>query len=169
MMASNVFAFMVLCLCLATNAFMTPSFRSSRYIKSPSLKMSDAESNQGPDVWEPIRRRMKEDPSYDPLKDPEAMQQMQNALPTEFREFGNAMERLKVAFADAKGGVDGLDDLDVLAKTAAALPVSERLSSPQSKFFKEGAKKPEERGRKSLAQINELLDEIESEQMKPRN
>ena len=97
--------------------------------------MSDAPS----DPMDAIRARMAQDPSYDPLKDPQAMQQLESMIPTEYREFGNAMERLKVAFADASSGVDGLEDLDSLAAIAINTTVGQLLSSPQSKFFQSGA------------------------------
>jgi hypothetical protein len=64
-------------------------------------------------------------------------------IPSEYREFANAMERLKVAFGDATSGVDSLENLDDLAGIAADTKIAELLSSPQSKYFQDGAQDEE--------------------------
>ena len=133
-MAGRIITLLVTVAALSANAFMIPAFRS-KYISTSSLRMSDAPV----DPMEAIRARMAQDPSYEPLKDPATMQQLESMIPSEYREFANAMERLKVAFADAQGGVDGLEDLDSLAAIAINTKVGELLSSPQSKFFQGGA------------------------------
>mmetsp|Transcript_15394 Transcript_15394/g.14759 ORF Transcript_15394/g.14759 Transcript_15394/m.14759 type:complete len:162 (-) Transcript_15394:231-716(-) len=124
----------VVMMVISTNAFMVPSFRS--IYKMKSLKMSD---EGGPDPMQAIRDRMAQDPSFDPLQDPQTMQELENMIPGEYREFANAMERLKVAFDDATAGVDGLENLDDLASVAADTKIAELLSSPQSKYFQDGA------------------------------
>lgn len=134
-MAFRVLALFLIVASQSVNAFLIPSFRV-KYVSTSTLKMSDSPSSE---FLDGVRTRMASDPSYDPLKDPQTLQQLEAMLPTEYREFGNAMERLKVAFADASGGLDGLDDLDALGAIAANTKVSELLSSPQSKFFQAGA------------------------------
>jgi hypothetical protein len=153
-MALRVLAQLLIVASLSANAFLIPSFRT-KYVSTSSLKMSDAAA----DPMDAIRARMESDPSYDPLKDPQAMQQLEAMLPTEYREFGNAMERLKVAFADASGGLDGLEDLDSLGSIAADTKISELLSSPQSKFFQAGA--PDEDVAFDSDKLRDLLADVQ--------
>ena len=151
-MAFRILAIVLMVASIGVNSFMVPSFRT----KFASLKMSD---EAAADPMEAIRARMESDPSYDPLKDPQAMQQLEAMLPTEYREFGNAMERLKVAFADASGGLDGLEDLDALGAIAADTKVSELLSTPQSKFFQAGA--PDEEIPFDADKLRDLLADVQ--------
>ena len=83
-----------------------------------------------------IKARMASDPNYDPLKDPEALRQIEALIPSELRDLSNAFARLEVAFKDATSGVDAVDNLD---KRAADFPnKTELISSPQSNWFKSG-------------------------------
>ena len=152
-MAIRIFALLLVVVSLTANAFMIPSFRS-KYISTSSLRMSDAA-----DPMDAIRARMESDPSYDPLKDPQAMQQLESMIPSEYREFGNAMERLKVAFADASGGIDGLEDLDTLGTIAVNTKVSELLSTPQSAFFQAGA--PDDEVPFDADKLRDLLADVQ--------
>jgi hypothetical protein len=102
--------------------------------------MSDAS-----DPMAAIRAKMASDPNYDPMRDPQAMQQLESMIPQEMREFANAIERLKVAFTDATTGADAvtLDDINSrFGEIAKKSQVSELISSPQSEWFKTGAPTP---------------------------
>jgi hypothetical protein len=90
----------------------------------------------GPDPLEAIRAKMKADPSYDPMKDPEAMRVLESKLPPQFREFPNAIQRLRVAITDATTGVEAVDNLD--ARAADFPDKKELISSPQSEWFQSG-------------------------------
>jgi hypothetical protein len=126
-----MFARILYCLaCVAMTAAFRPVLTSSRRAVS-ALHMSDP--------MDAIRARMASDPSYDPMKDPQAMQQLESMIPTEMREFANSVERLKVSFTDATTGTNPLSDLDALGSIQASTKVSDLLSAPTSQWFKEGA------------------------------
>ena len=128
---STMFARILYCLaCVAMTAAFRPVLTSSRRAVS-ALHMSDP--------MDAIRARMASDPSYDPMKDPQAMQQLESMIPTEMREFANSVERLKVSFTDATTGTNPLSDLDALGSIQASTKASDLLSAPTSQWFKEGA------------------------------
>jgi hypothetical protein len=116
------------------------------------LKMS---SN---DPMDAIRAKMASDPNYDPMKDPQAMQQLEAMIPQEMREFANAIERLKVAFTDATTGNESIEDLDSRLETIAkGLKGGDLISSPQSDFFRNGM--PEDNPPFDAAKLKELAEE----------
>ena len=84
-----------------------------------------------------IKAKMAADPSYNPMSDPQAMQVLDSMIPAEMKEFPNAVERMKVSFADATAGNDAITDLDA----AAANETTEKKnlnSAPSSEYFKGG-------------------------------
>lgn len=83
-----------------------------------------------------IRAKMAADPSYNPFNDPQAIQTIETNLPSEIREFGHAIERLKVAFKDANSGPDAAVDLD--SAFATVTNKKDLISSPTSQWFKDG-------------------------------
>jgi len=82
-----------------------------------------------------INSKKSADPNYDPFTDQEAVLAMQNAAPDIFRESLNAVERLNVALKDTVEGKDGVSDINSIANV---MPITEAISSPQSKWFKSG-------------------------------
>ncbi len=129
-----MFARIIICLLVALTAVAAfrPVIASSR--RSVALRMSD-----GADPMDAIRSRMAQDPNYDPMKDPQAMQALEGMIPNEMREFANAIERLKVAFTDATTGQNPIDDLDSLSTVAQSVKGADLISSPTSQWFKDGA------------------------------
>ena len=101
--------------------------------------MADVEEVGDVDPLEAIKNKMESDPSYDPLKDPQAMQALESMIPTEMREFANAVERLKVTFDDATTGQNPIEDLDSLSSIQGDTALNMLLSSPTSEWFKAGA------------------------------
>lgn len=128
-----MFARIILSLLIALTAVAAfrPAMTSSR--RSVALRMSS------PDPMDAIRARMAQDPSYDPLKDPQAMQALDSMIPTEMREFANSIERLKVAFTDTTTGNNPIEDLDSLSNVAETVKGADLISSPTSQWFKDGA------------------------------
>eukprot|EP01031_Cornospumella_fuschlensis_P037762 gene37762-45876_t len=92
-----------------------------------------------PDPMDAIRAKMKADPNYDPMKDPEAMRALDSMIPDQLREFGNAVAKLKVALADSITGVEGVKDLN---RRVAGMEKKGALSAPTSEWFKAGMPKP---------------------------
>lgn len=97
-----------------------------------SLKAATGGPNE--EAIKAIREKMAADPSYNPMADPQAMQVIDSMIPDAMREVPNAIERLKVAFKDATSGQDSVSDINSLPST---MSMSEAISSPQSKWFKE--------------------------------
>ena len=130
-----MFARIVLSLLVALTAVAAfrPTIVSCRRSVATALRMST------PDPMDEIRSRMEQDPSYDPMKDPQAMQALEGMIPNEMREFANAIERLKVSFTDATTGQNPIDDLDSLSTVAQTVKGSDLISSPTSEWFKNGA------------------------------
>ena len=99
------------------------------------------------------------DPNYDPMKDPDAIRQIENMIPTDLRDISNAIARLQVAFKDSTSGTEAVDDLDARAKEFPNK--RELISSPQSKWFKET--NPTEDKPFSSARLQELQDKLRKE------
>ena len=138
-------------LVMSSNAFSV--LKSSSFLRMKSLKMSDA------DPFAAIKARMASDPNFDPLKDPESMKQLESMVPSEMREFSNAIERLNVSFKDAATGNDDLEALDEVAKIAPQFTSKELLSSPNSAWFKAGA--PDETYDEN--KLKDLLRDVQKE------
>ena len=114
---------------LAT-AFTLPAPRFGRLQR---LHMSS------PDPMDAIREKMKTDPNYNPMQDPQAMQVLENSVPSEIKELMGAIERVKVAIKDATSGANAVTDLNKVASEFTA-PKSDLISTPTSTWFKEGMK-----------------------------
>ena len=134
-------SFLVALLCVAMVSSFRPMFnrRMVTISSSTSLHMSDVEEVGDVDPLEAIKSKMDSDPSYDPLKDPQAMQALESMIPSEMREFANGVERLKVTFDDATTGSNPIEDLDSLKKIQSDTALNVLLSSPTSEWFKGGA------------------------------
>ena len=107
----------------------------SRIVRGSSLqplRMASVED----DPLEELKRKMKEDPNFDPSKDPRMAEALESMIPKELRDMPMAVERLIVAFKDATGGVDAVENLDDAAKMFGT---ENLISSPQSKWFQGGA------------------------------
>jgi hypothetical protein len=100
------------------------------------LRMSEVED----DPLAELRKKLKENPNFDYTKDPKMMEALESAIPQELRDMPMAIERLVVAFKDATSGVDSVANLDDAAKMFGSESL---ISSPQSTWFKEGAKMDE--------------------------
>jgi hypothetical protein len=105
-----------------------PRIVSSNFI----LKMSDAAE----DPLKDLRERMASDPSFDPRSDPRMMEALESVLPESLREMPLALERLNVAFKNAMTGTEAVENLDESVKM---FKDEKFISSPQSKWFREGA------------------------------
>ena len=95
------------------------------------LKMSS------PDPLEEIRAKMKSQPGYNPMQDPQAMQVLEGMIPAELKEIPNAVERLKVAMKDATTGANAVPDLDKVASDFKG-PKKDLISAPTSQWMKDG-------------------------------
>ena len=147
-----LFLISLLTLVLLTESLRVPTFKSIR--KMNNLKMSDSA-----DPLAAIRAKMASDPSYDPLKDPDAIRQIENIIPTPLRDISNAIARLQVAFKDSTTGTEAVDDLDARAKE---IPNKrELISSPQSTWFKQS--NPDEEIPFSKAKLQELQEKLRKE------
>ena len=129
-------ALCILLLASLTIAFITrpAMIKSTRITKA--LKMSSSEE----DPLEELKRRMQQDPNFNPATDPRMAEALEAAVPSELRDIPLAVERLIVAFRDATTGVDAVENLDESAKMFTD---EKFISTPQSKWFKEGAPKEE--------------------------
>jgi len=105
-----------------------------------------------------IRAKMAQDPNYDPMKDPEAMQTLEQMIPPEMREIPNSVERLKVAFTDATSGPDS-KTLSELESIAASFDTKELIQSPNSEWFKNGMPDGEATDE---AKLQSLYDELKA-------
>jgi hypothetical protein len=105
-----------------------------------------------------VRAKMA-DPNYDPMKDPEALRQIENMIPSELRDISNSLARLEVSFKDATSGPDAVDNLDSRAKDFPNK--SELISSPQSKWFKDG--QPTDEVPFSQSKKDELFNKLRKE------
>ena len=134
-------SFLVAWLCVAMVASFRPMInrRMVTITTTSSLHMSSVEEVGDSDPLEAIKNKIASDPSYDPLKDPQAMQALESMIPTEMREFANAVERLKVTFDDATTGQNPIEDLDSLKVQQDDTALNVLLSSPTSEWFKGGA------------------------------
>ena len=103
-----LFKFMALLVCATgiATAFIIPAPRFGRLQR---LHMSS------PDPMDAIREKMKSDPNYHPLQDPQAMQVLENSVPSEIKELMGAIERVKVAIKDATSGANAVTDLNKVA------------------------------------------------------
>jgi hypothetical protein len=99
-----------------------------------SLKM--AENNP----LDEIKAKMKANPNYNPMTDPQAAAALDLMIPDYLKELPNAMERLSVAFKDATTGADAIGDIDKVAESFENK--RELISSPQSEFFRSGMQAP---------------------------
>ena len=100
-------------------------------IMQQSLRMSS------PDPLEEIRAKMKSQPGYNPMQDPQAMQVLEGMIPAELKEIPNAVERLKVAMKDATTGTNAVPDLDKVAADFKG-PKKDLISTPTSQWMKDG-------------------------------
>lgn len=138
-MVSLVLVLLLLAIVSFTQAYMSRPALSSRLDVMKSTRPSTQLKMSTPDPLEAFRAKMKADPSYDPLKDPEAMRVLDGMIPDKLRELGNAIAKLKVALADSTTGVEGVKDLN---RRVADMDKKGALSSPTSQWFKSGLPKP---------------------------
>lgn len=124
--------------------------RPVQYRFNGFISMSSAE-----DPLDAIRAKVAADPSYNPMQDPQAMQALQDSLPQELKDVPTAIQRLKVAFEDATGGVDKIGDLDSALND---INLKDLISSPTSKWLREGMPKDDPPFSKS--RLNELKEEL---------
>ena len=121
-------------------------------------KASALNAATGGDPLDAVRAKMAADPNYDPMQDPQTMQMLEQRLPPEIRDATISVERLKVAFKDAKEGVTAVPggDLDAAASTIG----NQSIQSPQSSWFKNG--QPNETdGAFSESKKQELLEKLQ--------
>ena len=113
-----------------------------------------------------IRAKYQADPNYNPMNDPEAAELMESIIPSDMKDFPNAIERVRVAFADAASAVDDIDE------AAAKFPNRKDLiSSPQSKMFSDlmsgvetkSDDDDEEQGEVSEEEMDELIKKLQEE------
>lgn len=95
--------------------------------------------SDGDDPMAELRKKMAENPNFDPSSDPRLMEALENSVPAPIRELPLAVERLIVAFKDAMSGTEGVSDLDA---SSQLINNEQFISSPQSKWFQQG--QPEE-------------------------
>lgn len=98
--------------------------------------MADDDANE--ELFKNIAAKMSADPNYNPMADPQAMQVLDSIIPQNVKDVGTAIERLKVAFKDATEGPDA-KPLSELSDLATKMANKEILSSPTSKWFREGS------------------------------
>lgn len=110
---------------------MCPRIRKS----NKSLRMSTPE-----DPMAAIRAKMAANPNYNPMTDPEAAGSLEAMIPTEYRDVLNALERFRVALVDADQGPESLKAIDDAARS---MNINEIISSPTSKWIKDGRPKPD--------------------------
>lgn len=115
-------------------------FYSSNQRRLSLLKMSDPAVDPSVDpALEAIRAKYKANPNYNALTDPEAQPFLDSLIPNEFRDFNNAIERVRVAIKDAYEGPDKVNDAE---KVFSSLDLNNLISSPNSKFFKNNRPQP---------------------------
>jgi hypothetical protein len=138
-----IFSLVALALLLAVaQGFSTRAFlsrASTRVFQEAPEGVGDMgdTSGAGNDAMEAIKAKMEQDPAYDPMKDPEAMQTLEQLIPSEMRDIPNSVERLKVAYADATNGPDAAT-LAELGETMASFDKKDLISSPSSEWFQAG-------------------------------
>ncbi|KAJ1427502.1 hypothetical protein B484DRAFT_397167, partial [Ochromonadaceae sp. CCMP2298] len=112
---------------------------------------------EGPDpLMDAIRAKMDADEMYNPMTDPEAAELLDDLIPPHLKEFPNAIERLRVAFADAATGPEAVEDIDAAAE---AFPDKVALlSTPTSNWGKGGMKGG--KGPPDEAKMAELWEEM---------
>ena len=147
------FALLVVILCVAVCAGLrlAPPRLACRAMQR--LQMSSA------DPLEEIRAKVKADPSYNPMQDPQAMQVLESMIPAEIKEIPNAVERLKVAIKDASSGPNAVVDLDKVASDFKG-PKSDLISTPTSKWMKDGL--PNDNPSFSEATKNDLKQKVKA-------
>ena len=113
----------------------------------------------GGDPMAEIRAKMAQDPSYDPMKDPAAMQQLEQMIPSEMRDFPQAVERLKVAFTDATTGPDAKTAAELGEILATIAEKRELISSPNSAWVQGGMQQGESTNEEKL---NDLYNQVKA-------
>jgi hypothetical protein len=149
-MQQYLFLVILVVLAVTGNSFLL----SSRILARASALQAATDG----DPLDAVRAKMAADPNYDPMKDPQTMQMLEQRLPPEIRDASIGIERLKVAFKDAKEGVTAVPGGDLDA--AAAKIGNQSIQSPQSAWFKNG--QPNETdGAFSESKKQELLDKLQ--------
>lgn len=127
-------SFLLLSLFFASSSAFLLSARTNRWVVA--RKMADDDANE--ELFKNIAAKMSADPNYNPMADPQAMQVLDSIIPQNVKDVGTAIERLKVAFKDATEGPDA-KPLSELSDLATKMANKEILSSPTSKWFREGS------------------------------
>jgi hypothetical protein len=132
------------------------AFTTRGFVRSSTSALFQA---PGGDPMDAIRAKMAQDPNYDPMKDPQAMQMLESIIPAEMREIPNSIERLKVAFQDATTGPDS-KTLAELSVELTSSNVKELISSPNSQWFRGGMADSDTTDK---AKLDELYSKLQAE------
>lgn len=108
---------------------------NSKFLKLATRINMSSEPPANDPALEAIKAKYRSNPNYNPLTDPEAAPIIENLIPSEVRDFTNALERFRIALEDATSGPDAVGDIDESSKQ---FDKKDLISSPQSKWFKEG-------------------------------
>ena len=138
------------------DAFRAPVLVRRAMHSTHQLNMVDVEGASDP--LDAIRAKVANDPSYNPMNDPEAMGLLESMLPEEMKEFPNALERLKVALQDATTGADSVSDIDKFAADIGNK--KELISSPTSQWFKDGM--PESGAKADQTKLKDLAEKLKA-------
>lgn len=146
----------LLCLFIVLMCFThTHSFRAMPVGRFAQRSLKMAEGNP----LDELRAKMKANPNYNPMTDPQAASMLDSMIPDYLKELPNAMERLSVAFKDATTGTDAIGDIDKVAESFENK--RELISSPQSEFFSSGMQAPSGGSDEDVAaEIEGLIDKL---------
>lgn len=151
-MQKYLFLVIVAVILISTNALLI----SNRVLS----RATSLHAATGADPLDAIRAKMAADPNFDPMKDPQTMQMLEQRLPTEIRDASIGIERLKVAFKDATEGASTAvpgGDLDAASTKFG----NQGIQSPQSAWFKNNQPN-ETNGAFSESKKQDLFDKLKA-------
>lgn len=115
-----------------------------------------------------FRKRLKDDPNFDPFEDETAYHAILSAAPDDVREFILSLDNLEQHILDATEGPDKIDNFDQVFKNSSIQISNEQ---PQSKWFQAGKPPPEVDDDESLQELKSIIEDLQKSypNIKPPN